>query len=144
MPRQVRTIVARDQQIQSNLYGGYDISIYQVPRAGRDAFAILQKCTFLHSQNVKCYPGSKVSEAVKARIRIEITIFHAYSLPQIYEEFYHTINNADHQKDLKWWSNNHGVNMAMNWPSFIVSFCLYGFHGCDRCAFLSIRVSIVA
>lgn len=31
------------------------------------------------------------------------------SLPQIYEEFYHTINNADHNKDLKWWSNNHGV-----------------------------------
>ncbi|XP_036326282.1 protein kinase C and casein kinase substrate in neurons protein 1 [Rhagoletis pomonella] len=40
-------------------------------------------------------------------------------LPQIYEEFYHTINNADQQKDLKWWSNNHGVNMAMNWPSFV-------------------------
>lgn len=43
------------------------------------------------------------------------------TLPQIYEEFYHTINNADHQKDLKWWSNNHGVNMAMNWPAFVVS-----------------------
>lgn len=42
------------------------------------------------------------------------------SLPQIYEEFYHTINNADHEKDLKWWSNNHGVNMAMNWPQFEV------------------------
>ncbi|XP_025425096.1 protein kinase C and casein kinase substrate in neurons protein 1 isoform X1 [Sipha flava] len=39
-------------------------------------------------------------------------------LPQIYEEFYHTINNADHEKDLRWWSNNHGVNMAMNWPLF--------------------------
>lgn len=45
-----------------------------------------------------------------------------YSLPQIYEEFSHTINNADQQKDLKWWSNNHGINMAMNWPSFVVSF----------------------
>lgn len=42
------------------------------------------------------------------------------SLPQIYEEFYHTINNADHEKDLRWWSNNHGVNMAMNWPLFEV------------------------
>uniref|UniRef100_A0A0K8TP09 Putative adaptor protein pacsin n=1 Tax=Tabanus bromius TaxID=304241 RepID=A0A0K8TP09_TABBR len=41
------------------------------------------------------------------------------SLPQIYEEFYHTITYADHQKDLKWWSNNHGDNMAMNWPSFV-------------------------
>jgi protein kinase C and casein kinase substrate in neurons protein len=41
------------------------------------------------------------------------------SLPQIYEEFYHTINNSDHLKDLKWWSNTHGVNMGMAWPSFI-------------------------
>jgi len=39
-------------------------------------------------------------------------------LPQIYDEFYHTISNADHMKDLKWWSNNYGVNMAMNWPVF--------------------------
>lgn len=31
-----------------------------------------------------------------------------FSLPQIYDEFHHTINNADHKKDLKWWSNNHG------------------------------------
>lgn len=46
---------------------------------------------------------------------------HFFRLPQIYEEFYHTINNADHEKDLKWWSNNHGVNMAMNWPQFEVS-----------------------
>lgn len=42
-------------------------------------------------------------------------------LPQIYEEFYHTINNADQGKDLKWWSNNHGINMAMNWPQFEVA-----------------------
>ncbi|XP_076327045.1 protein kinase C and casein kinase substrate in neurons protein 1-like isoform X2 [Tachypleus tridentatus] len=39
-------------------------------------------------------------------------------LPQIYEEYKHTIQNADATKDLKWWSNNHGVGMAMNWPQF--------------------------
>lgn len=43
-----------------------------------------------------------------------------HRLPQIYEEFYHTVNNADHEKDLRWWANNHGVNMAMNWPQFEV------------------------
>lgn len=41
------------------------------------------------------------------------------NLPLIYDEFEHTINNADHLKDLRWWSNNHGVNMAMNWPAFL-------------------------
>jgi len=40
------------------------------------------------------------------------------ALPQIYDEFYHTINNADHDKDLRWWSNTHGVNMPMAWPQF--------------------------
>ena len=50
--------------------------------------------------------------------------FH-FRLPQIYEEFYHTVNNADHEKDLRLWSNTHGVNMAMNWPQFEV--CLYCF-----------------
>ncbi|XP_037277108.1 protein kinase C and casein kinase substrate in neurons protein Synd isoform X6 [Rhipicephalus microplus] len=39
-------------------------------------------------------------------------------LPQIYEEYRHTIHNADASKDLKWWSNNHGIGMAMNWPQF--------------------------
>ena len=48
-------------------------------------------------------------------------IFHLiFRLPQIYEEFYHTVNNADHEKDLKWWSNTYGVNMPMNWPQFEV------------------------
>ena len=50
-------------------------------------------------------------------------IFHLiYRLPQIYEEFYHTVNNADHEKDLKWWSNTYGVNMPMNWPQFEVKY----------------------
>ena len=44
----------------------------------------------------------------------------ARRLPQIYREFEHTITNADKEKDLRWWSNNHGVNMPMNWPAFEV------------------------
>lgn len=46
------------------------------------------------------------------------------NLPKIYEEYRHTIQNGDAVKDLKWWSNNHGVGMAMNWPQFEVSVCL--------------------
>ena len=42
-------------------------------------------------------------------------------LPIIYEEYRHTIQNADASKDLKWWSNNHGTGMPQNWPVFEVS-----------------------
>lgn len=38
----------------------------------------------------------------------------------IYEEYRHTIQNADSTKDLKYWSNTYGVGMAMNWPQFEV------------------------
>lgn len=41
-------------------------------------------------------------------------------LPLIYEEYRHTIQNADACKDLRLWSNNNGVGMAMNWPIFEV------------------------
>ena len=57
-----------------------------------------------------------------------------FRLPQIYEELYHTVNNADHDKDLKWWSFNHGVNMGMNWPQFEVpSFVLFFVFFCCLC-----------
>lgn len=52
-------------------------------------------------------------------------VFDEFRIPQIYEEFYHTINNADREKDLKWWSNNHGINMMMNWPMFEVIELMY-------------------
>ncbi|CAL1538277.1 unnamed protein product [Lymnaea stagnalis] len=37
---------------------------------------------------------------------------------QIYTNLHSTIGNMDYNKDLKWWSANHGVDMAMNWPTF--------------------------
>lgn len=39
-------------------------------------------------------------------------------LPLIYEEYRHTIQNADATKDLKWWSSTYGVGMSMTWPQF--------------------------
>uniref|UniRef100_A0A915JAF8 Protein kinase C and casein kinase substrate in neurons protein 1 n=1 Tax=Romanomermis culicivorax TaxID=13658 RepID=A0A915JAF8_ROMCU len=40
------------------------------------------------------------------------------SLNTIYENFHDTVNLADDSQDLKWWSQNHGTDMAMNWPTF--------------------------
>lgn len=67
----------------------------------------------------ECFSRPSVSILTEFKLKSNNNLL-LYSLPQIYEEFYHTINNADHEKDLRWWSNNHGVNMAMNWPLFEV------------------------
>ncbi|KAK7480395.1 hypothetical protein BaRGS_00028314 [Batillaria attramentaria] len=37
---------------------------------------------------------------------------------RVYTDLHATIANSDPDKDLKWWSSNHGVDMAMAWPTF--------------------------
>ena len=75
-------------------------------------------------------PKSLLSTSKKQRTKFTYICksFSTFRLPQIYDEFYHTVNNADHDKDLRWWSNTHGVNMPMAWPQFEVSlhfaFCM--------------------
>uniref|UniRef100_A0A6B2E630 Putative adaptor protein pacsin n=1 Tax=Phlebotomus kandelakii TaxID=1109342 RepID=A0A6B2E630_9DIPT len=78
-----------------------------------DMTTVFEKCQQMEETRLRFF------KQVLFAIHKSLNISQEPSLPQIYEEFYHTINNADHQKDLKWWSNNHGVNMAMNWPAFI-------------------------
>ncbi|CAF5194117.1 unnamed protein product, partial [Rotaria magnacalcarata] len=36
----------------------------------------------------------------------------------IFQQFSHTIENCDPDKDLTWWSDTYGATMKMNWPVF--------------------------
>lgn len=78
-----------------------------------DMTSVFIKCQEMEETRLRFF------KEVLFKIHKSLNVSQDPSLPQIYEELYHTINNSDHQKDLKWWSNNHGVNMAMNWPSFV-------------------------
>ncbi|XP_015174506.1 PREDICTED: protein kinase C and casein kinase substrate in neurons protein 1 isoform X4 [Polistes dominula] len=82
------------------------------PKYMEDMSQVFDKCQEMEAQRLQFF------KEVLFGIHKCLNISQDPVLPQIYEEFYHTINNADHEKDLKWWSNNHGVNMAMNWPQF--------------------------
>ncbi|XP_073994577.1 protein kinase C and casein kinase substrate in neurons protein Synd isoform X1 [Rhodnius prolixus] len=82
------------------------------PKYMEDMSVVFDKCQTLEADRLQFF------KEILFSLHRCLNISHDPLLPQIYEEFYHTVNNADHEKDLKWWSNNHGVNMAMNWPQF--------------------------
>ncbi|XP_020799418.1 protein kinase C and casein kinase substrate in neurons protein 1 isoform X2 [Drosophila serrata] len=95
----------------------YEQSIAEITKYNsvyiEDMTSVFDKCQTFEKQRLQFF------KEILFNVHACIDLTKVQSLPQIYEEFYHTINNADHQKDLKWWSNNHGINMAMNWPSFV-------------------------
>merc|ERR1712142_1248697 len=88
-----------------------DISNYN-SRYQEDMTDVFERCQRKEAQRLQTFKDTLFS------IHKCLNIVEDPSLPQIYDEFYHTINNADHEKDLRWWSNTHGVNMPMAWPQF--------------------------
>jgi len=77
-----------------------------------DMTDVFERCQRKEAQRLQCFKDTLFS------IHKCLNISEDPALPQIYDELYHTINNADHDKDLRWWSNTHGVNMPMAWPQF--------------------------
>ncbi|XP_061937169.1 protein kinase C and casein kinase substrate in neurons protein 1 isoform X9 [Apis cerana] len=118
-PDQVRKMQDRVQKTKEEVQKAkekYEAALQEInqynPKYMEDMTQVFEKCQEMEAQRLQFF------KEVLFGIHKCLNISQDPILPQIYEEFYHTINNADHEKDLKWWSNNHGVNMAMNWPQF--------------------------
>ncbi|XP_018336704.1 protein kinase C and casein kinase substrate in neurons protein 1 isoform X2 [Agrilus planipennis] len=94
----------------------YELALQEInnynPKYMEDMTVVFDKCQDMETERLKFIKLTLFD------IHKHLNISQDPTLPQIYEELYHTINNADYEKDLKWWSNNYGVNMAMNWPQF--------------------------
>lgn len=50
----------------------------------------------------------------------QINYVFIFRYAKLYTDLHSTIGNTDPDKDLKWWSANNGIDMAMNWPAFEV------------------------
>lgn len=96
------------EQYELNLQ---DINSYNA-KYMEDMTDVFERCQRKEAQRLQCFKDTLFS------VHKCLNVSEDPALPQIYDEFYHTVNNADHEKDLRWWSNTHGVNMAMGWPSF--------------------------
>ncbi|CAG2057391.1 unnamed protein product [Timema podura] len=93
------------------------------PKYMEDMTEVFNRCQDMEAQRLQFFKNMMFD------IHKCLNVSQDPALPQIYEEFYHTVNNADHEKDLKWWSNTHGVNMAMNWPYFETDLLMTGISG---------------
>ncbi|KAB0799931.1 hypothetical protein PPYR_07811 [Photinus pyralis] len=118
-PDQVRKMQDRVQKSKEEVQKTkekYEAALQEInnynPKYMEDMTVVFDKCQDMETDRLKFI------KSVLFDVHKHLNISQDPTLPQIYEELYHTINNADYEKDLKWWSNNYGVNMAMNWPQF--------------------------
>lgn len=61
-----------------------------------------------------------VNTRTHGRRLIAKSLLSSHSYATVYRELERTITSASAQEDLKWFSNNHGPGMHMNWPQFEV------------------------
>ncbi|EEB10746.1 protein kinase C and casein kinase substrate in neurons protein, putative [Pediculus humanus corporis] len=118
-PDQVKKMQDRVQKSKEEVQKGkekYEAALAELnsynPKYIEEMTTVFVKCQDMEAERLKFF------KEVLFAVQRGLNISEVSELPLIYQEFNHTINNADHEKDLKWWSNNHGVNMAMNWPMF--------------------------
>lgn len=88
------------------------------PKYMEDMTTVFEKCQEFEEKRLKFFKEMLFS------IHGCLNISNMPDVVRIYEEYRHTIQSADASKDLKYWSNTHGVGMAMNWPIFEVGLLL--------------------
>lgn len=114
--RKLQDKVTKCQDAVKKSKESYELALLDITnynsRYQEDMTDVFERCQRKEAQRLQTIKDTMFS------IQKCLNIAEDPALPQIYDEFYHTVNNADHDKDLRWWSNTHGVNMPMAWPEF--------------------------
>jgi len=114
--RKLQDKVAKSQETVKKCKDTYELALLDITNNNskyqEEMTAVFERCQRREAQRLQTIKDTMFS------IHKCLNLTEDPALPQIYDEFYHTVNNADHEKDLRWWSNTHGVNMAMSWPQF--------------------------
>jgi len=114
--RKLQDKVSKSQDNVKKCREQYEIAVSDITnynsRYQEDMTDVFDRCQRKEAQRLQTFKDTLF------QIHKCLNISEDPTLPQIYEEFYHTVSNADHEKDLRWWSNTYGVNMPMAWPQF--------------------------
>lgn len=105
---------ARDEVAKSK--ERYELALKEIgqinPRYVTEMTQVFEKCQEMEQERLEFFKDALFD------IHNCLNISKDPELPSIYEEFRHTLQNADAVKDLKWWADTYGVGMSMSWPQF--------------------------
>nr|XP_027199868.1 protein kinase C and casein kinase substrate in neurons protein 1-like [Dermatophagoides pteronyssinus] len=118
-PDQVKKLQDRAQKAKDEVQKTrekYDQALKEISMANsryiEDMETVFERCQEFEEKRLKFF------KEILFTIHNCLNLTNMPELVTIYEEFRHTIQNADASKDLKYWSNTYGVGMPMNWPQF--------------------------
>lgn len=114
--RKIKERVARAKEEVSKSKERYELALDEInqcnPKYITEMTQVFEKCQDMEEQRLNFFKD------ILFNIHDCLNISKDPELPSIYEEYRHTLQNADATKDLKWWSNTYGIGMNMNWPQF--------------------------
>uniref|UniRef100_A0A6G1SCZ5 Protein kinase C and casein kinase substrate in neurons protein 1 n=1 Tax=Aceria tosichella TaxID=561515 RepID=A0A6G1SCZ5_9ACAR len=114
--QKIRERVAKAQEEVSKSKERYEIALKDIGQMNHgymtEMTQVFQKCQAMEEERLKFFKD------VLFDIHDCLNISTNPELPNIYEEFKHSIQNADAAKDIKWWSNTYGIGMNTSWPQF--------------------------
>lgn len=114
--RKIKDQVNKASEEVSKYKENYEIALKELsrmnPRYVTEMTQVFEKCQEMEEERLRFFKD------VLFDVHNCLNISKEPELPNIYEEFRHTLQNADAAKDLDWWSNTYGVGMSMAWPQF--------------------------
>lgn len=114
--RKIKDRVLKAHDEVAKLKEKYELSLKDIslanPRYVTEMTQVFDKCQDMEEQRLNFFKD------ILFNIHDCLNISQDSELALIYEEYRHTLQNADSAKDLKWWSNTYGIGMSMNWPQF--------------------------
>lgn len=117
--RKIKDRLAKAREEVTKNKEKYEVSLKEIgqynPKYVIEMTQVFDKCQEMEERRLNFFKD------ILFKIHDCLNIAKDPELPIIYDEFRHTLQNADASKDLKWWSSTYGTGMSMNWPHFEVS-----------------------
>lgn len=114
--RKMEERLSKCQQEVSALKDKYDASLNDINNYNakyiEDMTEVFQKCQEFEKKRIEFFKGT----FYELHQCLDMSVDPRF--PQIYTDLHNTIGKTNSDQDLRWWSDNNGAEMAMNWPQF--------------------------